>query len=272
MGVAGAVLAWVYRTAAVRLGVVDLFACEITTLCKVGTVVDLARRSADAFEYAENIRRGNAVPDFRPHPFTSKEEYFPVFSSNSRDLEVLEADVITDVTAFYTYMKVMRDSLREIGALTPDWHRDEDIAEWKTKWKDLIYMEFLAYESARQSVRHLIEYKPEEVENTIAILMTELVAYDFLRTQLPVDDFRSGRLMLRMPGYELVVTGLQSSFDAYLDSTKHDQADAWDRAFEIWHELRLRLDQCKRLELRRLGLTTREYSRKSAAIFADAAG
>jgi len=272
MGVAGAILAWVYRTAAVRLGVVDLFACEITTLCKVGTVVDIARRSADAFNYAEDIRQGKTAvaADFRPHPFNSQEEYFPVFSSNSRDLELLEADVITDVTAFYTYMKVMRDSLRQIGALAPDWSRDEDIVEWKTKWKELIYMEFLAYEAARHAVRHLIEYEPDEVENTIAILMTELVAYDFLRTSLPIDDFRSGRLALRMPSYVRTVNRLQERFEAYLLKPRRDQVDAWDRAFEVWHELRLRLVQCNRSELRQLGSGTREYSRKSTAIFADA--
>ena len=40
----GAIISWSYRTASLRLGVVDLFACEIDSLCKVGTIVDIAQR------------------------------------------------------------------------------------------------------------------------------------------------------------------------------------------------------------------------------------
>jgi hypothetical protein len=50
VGVGAVVVAWVYRTASVRLGVVDLFASEITTLCRVGKIVDVAQRSVAAFE------------------------------------------------------------------------------------------------------------------------------------------------------------------------------------------------------------------------------
>jgi uncharacterized membrane protein (DUF485 family) len=42
VGVGAVVVAWVYRTASVRLGVFDLFASEITTLCRVGTIVDVS--------------------------------------------------------------------------------------------------------------------------------------------------------------------------------------------------------------------------------------
>src|SRR5262249_8040505 len=38
LGVTGVMIAWGYRSASARLGVVDLFAGEIGTLCRVGTV------------------------------------------------------------------------------------------------------------------------------------------------------------------------------------------------------------------------------------------
>jgi hypothetical protein len=41
--VCGAIVAWAYLSAATRLGVVDLFACEIRTLCRVGTAFDIGR-------------------------------------------------------------------------------------------------------------------------------------------------------------------------------------------------------------------------------------
>ena len=42
VGVVGAVIAWAYQSGSARLGVIDLFACEISTLCRVATVVDTA--------------------------------------------------------------------------------------------------------------------------------------------------------------------------------------------------------------------------------------
>ena len=51
--------------------------------------------------------------------FTSQESYFPVFDASVKDLQALEADVVKHVTAFYTYMKVMRDSLRRLAGMQP---------------------------------------------------------------------------------------------------------------------------------------------------------
>jgi hypothetical protein len=112
IAIGGAVIAWVYRTASVRLGVVDLFASEITTLCRVGTIVDMGQRSIAAFDYvgsnAGPTKNGKKPPTqqrYTPHRFISEENYFPVFSGNAKDLEVLEANVVIHVTAFYTYMR-----------------------------------------------------------------------------------------------------------------------------------------------------------------------
>ena len=48
--VGGGVLAWTYQTGSARLGVVDLFACEIATLCRVSAVVEMVQRYVDLFQ------------------------------------------------------------------------------------------------------------------------------------------------------------------------------------------------------------------------------
>jgi uncharacterized membrane protein len=46
----GAILAWAYQVGSARLGVVDLFACEIDTLCRMTTIVDMVGRQVALFE------------------------------------------------------------------------------------------------------------------------------------------------------------------------------------------------------------------------------
>jgi hypothetical protein len=96
----GAVLAWSYLSALKRLGVVDLFACEIGTLCNVGSIFDVGKR------YIEM----SATPDQLSNNFVSQEDYFPIFDNSSQDLQSLEALVVGNITEFYTYMKAMRDA------------------------------------------------------------------------------------------------------------------------------------------------------------------
>jgi hypothetical protein len=122
LGVVGIILGWIYRTASNRLGIVDLFAYEITTLCRVGTIVDVISTYIKAFQMDQTERdiRSTGAQEATinpPHRFVSQESYFPIFESNSRDLRILEAGVVTNVTAFYTFMKVVRDYLRRIGDL-----------------------------------------------------------------------------------------------------------------------------------------------------------
>ncbi len=44
-------------------------------------------------------------------------------------------------------------------------------------------MQFLALESARKAVADLVEFEPTKAENVLTILLSELVAYGFLREQ-----------------------------------------------------------------------------------------
>src|SRR5579871_5001103 len=114
LGIFGAILAWAYQAGSARLGIVDLFACEIDTLCRVALVVDSVHRSIEAFQQSLPGRNG-AVTSVSPiRHFTSEENYFPVFENNTRDLQALEARVVVNITAFYTYMKAVRDSTRSL--------------------------------------------------------------------------------------------------------------------------------------------------------------
>ena len=60
LGIFGAVLAWAYQAGSARLGVVDLFACEIDTLCRVALVVDSVPRSIETFQRGSPGRNGGA--------------------------------------------------------------------------------------------------------------------------------------------------------------------------------------------------------------------
>jgi len=111
--ICGAIVAWAYLSASKRLGVVDLFACEIKTLCRVGTIFDVGKRYVAMYqsklEIAENHAAIEGIPAAQSaaEPMTdellsrssvSEEHYFPIFDNNSSDLESLEALVVGYIT------------------------------------------------------------------------------------------------------------------------------------------------------------------------------
>jgi hypothetical protein len=193
-----AILAWCYRSASQRLGVVDLFACEIGTICKVGTLIGSIERLVAAFEgdlsASQAVAAASGADGFSR--FSSAENYFPVFESNSKELEILSADVVTNVTAFYTYMKVTRDYFRQLSNTHPRGIGDE----WHVTLLNIIYMMFLGYESARKSINDLIEFEPTHAETVILILLTELRAYRCLLDHVH-EPTRQARLALRKREY-----------------------------------------------------------------------
>jgi len=106
--------------------------------------------------------------------FVSQEEYFPVFDSNSRDLQQLEASVVNNITEFYTYMKATRDSLRKLAdmpaqpaALDRPTAATGEPDAWHDAMLNVIYLVFLGYESARKAVNDLIEFQPARAERSI---------------------------------------------------------------------------------------------------------
>jgi len=246
--VACAIIGWVYRTASARLGIVDLFAYEITTLCRVGTIVDAARRYIAAAESSRSVETARASTkegeQFKPvaaraqglahspYRFDSAENYFPVFESNSRDLRVLEAGVVTNVTAFYTYMKVVRDYLRRAADLDSGQH---DKNELHQAWVNVIYMLFLAYEAARKSINDLIEYEPTHAENTVVILLTEIAAYGFLQRNFAKkpDEIWSRRLNLRAQEYRDVANGVYYKISRHPRGSDVNEKE-WAKAGEFW--------------------------------------
>ena len=221
--VCGAVVAWAYLSATKRLGVVDLFACEIRTLCRVGTVFDIGTVYVDLYNKTANAEK----PLVERHSSgESKEEYFPVFSDNSRDLEALEATVVGNITEFYTYMKAARDLQRKL--------ENEPAKFAKPILENLIYVLFLGYESARKAIMDLIEFQPARAENIIVVLLTELPCYAFLRHHFKDKEeskLRWERLQLRETDYMDEVTNLA------LQVSRHANERDWIAAEKSMPEL-----------------------------------
>jgi hypothetical protein len=252
----GAVLAWAYQIGSARLGVVDLFACEISTLCRVAAVMDTVRRFVDRFEEgppAESVG-GPVVP---VHQFTSQENYFPVFEDNTRDLQTLEARVVINITAFYTYMKAVRDSIRTLADIRPQAadlvspSEGPATGSWHEAVRNVIYMFFLALESARLAIADLVEFEPERAERTIVILISELEAYRFLCKQYPDEqEMHHERIMLRSPEYRALVPSLCEAVEAgralektnesRMASSEPQEVSQWEQAWRLLPELRRR--------------------------------
>jgi hypothetical protein len=215
LAVYGGIMAWAYLGAAKRLGVVDLFACEIGTLCRVGTIFSIGSLYVSKFGNAKQIAEGAekhhvehmgerhpAKQQQHAESFVSQEDYFPVFAGNSSDLQALEALVVAHITEFYTYMKASRDLMRKLAETDP--------LEMPSSFANLIYITFLGYEAGRQSISQLIEFEPTRAEDTVVMLLTELVCYKFLLEYFfdKADDVRHRRLVLRENDYKDAVPKL----------------------------------------------------------------
>ena len=253
--VLGGVLTWAYQVGSARLGVVDLFACEISTLCRVAATVDVVHR------YVEKFREGPAaeissagVDEFVSRPFTSEENYFPVFQGNSRDLEALEARVVVYITQFYTYMKAVRDMQRALARIKPQPAESGPLAlsvgAWHEAVRNIVYMMFLAMESARHAIDKLVEFESENAERTIVILISELEAYRFLCGQFPEGDVRHDRILMREGEYRKVVQPLIDWVKTNRGEEKNAEAQgrlplpgtSWEPAYLLLPELNERYE------------------------------
>jgi hypothetical protein len=170
----------------------------------------------------------------QPKGFSSEEQYFPVFTSNSHDLEALEALVVGYITEFYTYMKAARDLQRSL-AENPSPKAAIPILE------NLIYVLFLGYESARKAIEDLIEYEPTRAENMIVILTTELECYGFLCKHFEdkKDELRAGRLNLRRQNYMTEIPDLFCQLEASHGKNEED----WKLARNTTSELKSRYER-----------------------------
>jgi hypothetical protein len=262
----GAVIAWCYQTGSGRLGTVDLFACEITTLCRIWNVNDVIEHCIEAYKFDEN-----GAPTIDPDKieaartrfkrFDSLEGYTPVFDLNAKELRNLDVKVLTNVTAFYTYWKATRDAYRRLASVSAAWDEkahDETPKAWDRAMRNVIYMHFLACESARKAVRDLIEFEPSSVENIITILLSELSAYRFLKGAYGARDVRRERLKLRLDRYPVVVQRIRdraesgpgdiakmAKYPSYgaRDERLEELSRDWDKALKMLPDLR-----CKYLQ------------------------
>jgi hypothetical protein len=241
-------VAWAYQVGSVRLGVVDLFACEISTLCRVTTVLETVRHFIGRCEQPSAAKPAVADPPTQPvHPFTSEESYFTVFETSTRDLQTLEAKVVINITAFYTYMKAVRDSLRALSTLQSSYpaRSAPSVSEsplrdrQREAIRDLIYLLFLGLESARLAIGDLVEFEPEVAERTAVILISELQAYSYLRSQYTNEhDSHYLRLQLRTDVYRDVVPKLIASIETATASPDSGIARQWEPASRLLNELR----------------------------------
>jgi hypothetical protein len=227
-------LARIYQMGSVRLGIVDLFSCEIITICRVVAVVDFAHTLVAMF--------GN--PPTAAKKFTSKEDYSPIFNSNAKDLENLEARVVERVTEFYTYLKTMRDYLRSLADIE---HPGDTPEVWQLSVRNTTYMLFLMLESARRAIDHLVEYEPEKALYKAEILLSEIVAYAFLWDKYkkdiqrrPEHDALFLRLDLRKAHYHPIVDHLTALVNANINRPRPQSEH------ETWVKVDVLLDELKR--------------------------
>jgi hypothetical protein len=219
----GAIVAWAYLNASARLGIVDLFASEISTVCRVGTIFEIGKTSIQLLNVKSRISSAS---------YTGKEEYFPVFDQSARDLQVLEASVVENITEFYTYMKAMRDSRRKLSEIEPQVSGGGPESDpWQTTACNVIFVLYLAYESGRLAVDDLVEFQPAKAERTIVAFLTELTCYTFLVTYFEEhfgkNDLRYLRLKLRESRYKEVVA--PQLYCKVVDGFYKNEMD-WDRA------------------------------------------
>ncbi len=162
--------------------------------------------------------------------------------------------------SFYTYMKAMRDGMRTLAAITPQPTGvgppppDGPSADpWREGTRNVVFMLYLALESARKSVEDLVEFKPELIERTITILISELEAYRFLCEQFPrASDIRHQRIRLRDTDYRnlepklcaLVKAGLASeqTGDSATRSRQPPAVSQWRPAELLLPELHKRYE------------------------------
>lgn len=215
VGLSG-VIAWCYKTGSARLGMLDLFACEITTLCRICVINDLTNSCITAYK----LHVGQC-PETKGHTieatherfrlFASSEAYTPIFDSNAKELQSLDVKVVKNVTAFYTYWRSMHDAFRRLADIDRDkknFVAEPETSPWPQTMRNVIYMHFLACESGRRAIRDLVEFQPNNAENTLTTLLCELPSWRFLVDNFDANDARDvryKRLALRRRQYETTI-------------------------------------------------------------------
>ena len=221
---------WVYQAANKRLGIVDLFATEIVSLCKVCLVTDFAKKSI-ALRNAVH-KSGKQIA----RAFDTKEQYTPIYEKSASDLQVLDSNVVAAVAQFYTFRSTMADCLRSATAT-------EDATAAVTQYDQMIYMQFLMYECARSATSQLIEFEPDKAEHHVTILCSELPLFSFLICRYRNDglaDFLYRRLRLRVKDYVKDADDLMKQIHDVEESGSPELKHSWRKAITTCIELSIR--------------------------------
>jgi hypothetical protein len=232
-------LGWVYQTGNQRLGTIDLFASEISTICRTWLVIDFAGREVDLADKiidpaAEKDQEDHVLPGGRaaenlpekPVQISTADAYTPVHDKQLPDLAQFDVGIVTAVTEFYNYREAMIDYWRSRAGAT----RAKDLQYLE---RQMLYMLYLACEAARIAIGRLIEYEPDKAESIVNILCTEMAAYCYLLRAYDDEDFRGARLRLRLKRYGDIIDGLEA---------KMKPDEQWERARTTMALLKLRYD------------------------------
>jgi hypothetical protein len=219
-------------------------------------IFDTVRQRLDKFEAGPpKAQAAEAETREEARSYNSQEDYFPVFGSCVRDLQTLEALVVINITAFYTYMKAVRDAERaftnaeqpfiEASPMQADDREKKEIA-WREALRNVIFVLYLGMESARHAIDDLVEFEPEKAERTIVVLLSELTAYGFLCKQFKNENVYFRRLILRCKDYSQLVPQLIGDVERGVDPL-------WGPAQQLLPEL------MKRYEDANFGTLTQRY-------------
>ena len=219
VGIALGAGGWAYQSANARFGVVDIFAAEIATICRVAAVAEFMPT------YIRRYVNNEPVP-----PVTSKNNYLIVFDNNAKDLEVLDGEVVQFVAQFYLYMKVLQDAL----ARGSDGSQGSNVSGGQNAL-NTIYNGFLAFESARKAITVLVDDHNKREEYILTTLVSELPAYALLSVEFKeAHDLRSLRIAARFPGYRRMIKKIERAQRCMAEGSP--QRDLASRIIGQWHD------------------------------------
>jgi hypothetical protein len=228
VGGMGATIAWAYQSANTRFGVVDLFAAEILTICRVSAALAFMPNCVALF------RCGKTPPHMGAG---SQEDYMVAFDSNSKELEVLDGRVVVPVTQFYVYFKSLRDSMSRMDAMTRQPPADTGSNNPDPTLEallNMIYMAFLTFESARFAARNLLDGTRSRQEGVLLALLSEIPAYLLLKEVFDKrpGDIRKKKIDHRFPGYQELMRELKGerAFDSELRIFAGEITAIWDQS------------------------------------------
>jgi hypothetical protein len=137
----------------IRTGVATVFESEVGNICNVMYIFGLAR--IDRTSIAANWR------ELKIQLTSRSEDYFETFSKNIDKLASLPKQIVSDVTAFFTFLKASRDAVLALD------HWDEATTD-EHRLRDMIRIANHLYHSLRYAKSTLTDLSGPRSTTTIA--------------------------------------------------------------------------------------------------------